>query len=88
MCHQPGIPGWTDVYPGRKTFVLYWKMGSLTLLIVLDKDNPRLVLCGHIHEDPGITRTDKTIVVNCSMGKRGEGALVEIDKDITVKMLG
>jgi len=45
-------------------------------------------MCGHIHEDPGITRTDKPIVVNCSMGKRGEGALVEIDKDITVKMLG
>ena len=29
-----------------------------------------------------------TIVVNCSMGKQGEGALVEIGKDITVKMLG
>jgi len=62
--------------------------GSKELREIVDKYNPRLVLCGHIHEDPGITRTDKTIVVNCSMGKRGEGAFVEIDKDITVKMLG
>jgi len=63
--------------------------GSKELREIVNKYNPRLVLCGHIHEDPGIARTGKTIVVNCSMGKRGEGALVEIDKKkITVKMLG
>ena len=61
--------------------------GSKELRKIIDKYKPRLVLCGHIHEDPGITRTDKTIVVNCSMGKRGEGALIDINKKITVKML-
>ena len=61
--------------------------GSKELKKIVDKFKPRLVLCGHIHEDPGYTKTDNTVVVNCSMGKRGEGALIEINGDISVKML-
>ena len=61
--------------------------GSKEIREIIDKYKPRLVLCGHIHEDPGITKTGETVVVNCSMGKRGEGALIEINKSITVKML-
>lgn len=61
--------------------------GSKELREIIDKYKPRLVLCGHIHEDPGYTKINNTIVVNCSMGKRKEGALVKINKDITVKML-
>jgi Icc-related predicted phosphoesterase len=61
--------------------------GSKELKKIVDKFKPRLVLCGHIHEDPGYTNVEDTIVVNCSMGKRGEGALIEINKDISVKML-
>jgi len=61
--------------------------GSKELRKIVDKYKPRLVLCGHIHEDPGFTKTNNTVVVNCSMGKRGEGALVEINAKITVKML-
>lgn len=61
--------------------------GSKDLRKLVDKFKPRLVLCGHIHEDPGYTKTNNTVVVNCSMGKRGEGALIEINKNITVKML-
>ncbi len=61
--------------------------GSKELRGVVDICKPRLVLCGHIHEDPGYTSTKHTIVVNCSMGKRGEGALIDITDTINVKMV-
>ena len=61
--------------------------GSKELREIIDKYHPRLVLCGHIHEDPGYTENNGSITVNCSMGKRGEGAIIEIDREITVKMI-
>ena len=61
--------------------------GSKELREIVDKYHPRLVLCGHIHEDPGYIEDNGSIVVNCSMGKRGEGAIVEINKVITVEMI-
>jgi len=61
--------------------------GSKELREIIDKYHPRLVLCGHIHEDPGYTENNGSIIVNCSMGKRGEGAIIEIDREITVKMI-
>ena len=61
--------------------------GSKELRKIIDSYHPRLVLCGHIHEDPGYTENNGSITVNCSMGKRGEGAIIEIDREITVKMI-
>lgn len=61
--------------------------GSKDLREIVDKYKPRLVLCGHIHEDPGTIKVGNTAVVNCSMGKRGEGAIIEINEEISVKML-
>jgi len=61
--------------------------GNKDLREIVDKYKPRLVLCGHIHEDPGITKIGNTTVVNCSMGKRGEGAIIDINEKLSVKML-
>ena len=61
--------------------------GSKELRALIDKYSPRLVVSGHIHEDPGFIKIGKTIFVNCSMGKSGEGALIKLDKNISIKML-
>jgi Icc-related predicted phosphoesterase len=61
--------------------------GSKELRSLVDTYKPRLVLCGHIHEDPGVTVSGTTTVVNCSLGKRTEGALVEITDTIDVTIL-
>jgi Icc-related predicted phosphoesterase len=61
--------------------------GSKELRTLIDIHKPRLVLCGHIHEDPGVTQSGDTTVVNCSLGKRTEGAIVEINTTVTVTIL-
>jgi uncharacterized protein len=61
--------------------------GSKELRNLIDTYKPRLVLCGHIHEDPGVSKSGNTMVVNCSMGKRTEGALIEITDKIKVSIL-
>jgi Icc-related predicted phosphoesterase len=61
--------------------------GSKELRNIIDVCKPRLVLCGHIHEDPGVLKSGNTTVVNCSIGKRTEGALIEITDKIKVSIL-
>jgi Icc-related predicted phosphoesterase len=61
--------------------------GSKDLRSIIDTFQPRLVLCGHIHENPGMIKVGESVVVNCSMGKRTAGALIDIDSSIDVKML-
>jgi len=61
--------------------------GSKELRSLMDTYTPRLVLCAHIHEDPGISKIGETTVVNCSMGKRTEGTLIDISESLKVKML-
>jgi len=62
-------------------------IGSKDLKKLVENYRPRLVLCGHVHEDPGMTMYQDSVIVNCSMGKRTEGALIEIDDKIEVKIL-
>ena len=61
--------------------------GSRWIREVVEKYKPKLHLCGHIHENPGFSKLGETVVVNCSVGKQGKGALIEIDEKIKVKML-
>lgn len=74
-------------YDSKDKVFIGMHRGSKELRKLVDKKHPRLVLSGHIHEDPGFIKIGETMVVNCSMGKRGEGALIDIGEEISVKML-
>ncbi|HCY86497.1 MAG TPA: phosphoesterase [Desulfobacteraceae bacterium] len=54
--------------------------GSSGLLRFIRQAEPGLLLCGHIHEQPGKTTVGRTTVVNCSMGKSGAGAIIDLEK--------
>jgi Icc-related predicted phosphoesterase len=61
--------------------------GNKDLRMLVDRFHPCLVLCGHIHENPGYIQINDTIVVNCSIGKKTAGACIDINKEIKVKIL-
>ena len=50
--------------------------GSKNLLEFIRCKEPRMVLCGHIHERPGIKQLGKTSIVNCTMGHGSQGAFI------------
>jgi len=81
VTHVPPYKLQDKVYVGHH-------IGSKELKNLVEKYHPRLVLCGHVHEDPGFTRFQNSLIVNCSMGKRTEGMLIEINKEIDVNILG
>jgi Icc-related predicted phosphoesterase len=55
--------------------------GSSALRSLTVSCRPRLVICGHIHEHSGTAWLDRTLVVNCSLARKGAGALVEFQND-------
>ncbi|MDG6218446.1 MAG: metallophosphoesterase [Candidatus Thermoplasmatota archaeon] len=61
--------------------------GSKPIRKIINSFHPRLVVSGHIHEKPGFTTHENTMIVNCSMGKRGRGAIITINDSIKVTML-
>jgi Icc-related predicted phosphoesterase len=61
--------------------------GSKFIKGIINQYNPLLVLCGHIHENPGYVKYKKTTIVNCSIGKKGGGALIALNKENKIKML-
>ena len=80
VTHEPPFKTQDKVFIGHHA-------GSKELKELVEKYKPRLVLCGHAHEDPGMTTFHESVIVNCSMGKRTEGALIEINEEIDVKIL-
>ncbi len=63
--------------------------GCRCLHDIVLKRQPKLLICGHIHERTGTEFIGRTLVVNCSMGLRGAGAMIEFhhDKEIKAEML-
>lgn len=50
--------------------------GSKNLLSFILHKEPLMILCGHIHERPGVKQLGKTTIVNCTMGHGSQGAFI------------
>jgi len=75
VTHEPPL-GTLDL-----TF-LRTRAGSRSVLELLTRCRPRVLVCGHIHEAPGVARLEETLVVNCSMGNgRNAGAWIELSAE-------
>jgi Icc-related predicted phosphoesterase len=61
-------------------------VGSQTLRAFVDREQPDLLLCGHIHEARGIDDVGRTRVVNPGPVASGHYALVEIGDDVSVEL--
>ncbi len=61
--------------------------GNKELTHLITTYTPAVLLCGHIHEAPGCTTYKNTVVVNCSIGKKTEGALIDITDKTRVTIL-
>jgi hypothetical protein len=52
--------------------------GSRAVAELISDRQPRLVLCGHIHEAYGKARLGRTWIVNCNVSGRRQGAMVDL----------
>jgi Icc-related predicted phosphoesterase len=79
ICHQPPY-GVLDKVNGKNGTPKSWKgkhAGSKVILNYIKKYQPKLVLCGHIHEAKGKAKIGKTEVIN--LGCCGDYEVIDIE---------
>lgn len=61
-------------------------VGSLSVRQYIERRQPFLVFCGHIHEARGIDNIGNTVVVNPGPARHNQCAIVNVDEEIEVKL--
>ena len=82
VTHTPPY-GYQDLVMGR------FNSGSNGLLRLVRKRQPQIVICGHIHEDGGVSTVGKTRVVNCALSQTNSGALIVFENEnlVSIEMI-
>jgi len=55
--------------------------GSKMVRNLIEKTQPKLLICGHIHEAAGVAEVGETTVVNCSLPRTGQGMMIEVGQE-------
>jgi uncharacterized protein len=63
-------------------------VGSAVVRRVVEREQPDLVLCGHIHEARGVDKIGRTRIVNPGPVTAGHYAAVTVDGDLSVRLDG
>jgi uncharacterized protein len=61
-------------------------VGSTVIRAFVEREQPNLVLCGHIHEARGLDTVGASRIVNPGPVRSGHYAVIEIDGDIAVRL--
>jgi Icc-related predicted phosphoesterase len=61
-------------------------VGSAAIRAFVEREQPDLVLCGHIHESRGEDEIGRTRIVNPGPASAGHYAVVEVDEGITTRL--
>jgi Icc-related predicted phosphoesterase len=61
-------------------------VGSEVIREFIERAQPDLTLCGHIHEARGTDEIGRTQIVNPGPARAGHYALVEVDDDVVVRL--
>ncbi|HEY4760969.1 MAG TPA: metallophosphoesterase [Thermoguttaceae bacterium] len=80
LAHVPPRGGKLD----RTRFLQH--AGSSALRDFVDKHQPALVVCGHIHEARGVEMFGRTTAVNCGSAASGYYAMIELDDEVHVDL--
>ncbi len=62
-------------------------VGSVSIAKLVEEFKPKIVLCGHIHEDRGIVEKDGTVFMNPGPAKEGYSGLLELGDTPRVELL-
>lgn len=81
VAHQPIFGILDEGYSGHN-------FGSLAIRKKIITDEPKLFICGHVHEDFGTKRLNKTTVINCACMKGAvRGVIFDTDSNSCVEVV-
>jgi uncharacterized protein len=63
-------------------------VGSVVVRRIIEREQPDLVLCGHIHEARGVDEIGRTRIVNPGPVAAGRYVTVEVDGELSVRLDG
>jgi putative phosphoesterase len=61
-------------------------VGSKAVREIIEKYQPDVVICGHIHESKGIDKIGKSKIVNCGPASKGNYVIINISNTINIEM--
>ncbi len=85
VSHSPPY-GILDIVGWKKSPMYKKHVGDVAYRKIIDKYKPALNICAHMHENQGIKRVGKTIVLNLGLAKEGL-FLVSLDKTINIRKI-